>query len=484
MTRMNIRRPRAMRPGLPAWGLALLGLLVLVPHHQARGQEGGRYGHYHIYDPDNLPRREYRERRERVLRGLDSSSAMLVRAADIRNRSNDVDYPYRQRNSLFYLSGVTESESALLLAPRGMVVDGQPVTEILFVKERNPTDETWTGVLMGPAAAREVTGIDVVMPYEALGSVLGGLLPSLATLYYDDWVMDTGTEPLTGTTYGWEKEMGKELGRKFPGVRVKSAAGILDEMRVVKSPAEIALMQRAIDVSIEGHRATIGSARPGMYEYELVATMEYQFRRLGAEGPGYPSIVGAGPNACILHYETARRQTEPGDLVVMDCGAEYRGYSADITRTIPISGTFTPEQRTIYDLVAAAQDSAIGECRAGKSFRDPHRRAADIIAAGLVKLGIISSPGGYQRYFMHGTSHFLGLDVHDVGRMGTLKAGMVLTVEPGIYIPAGSDCDRKWWNIGVRIEDDILVTDGAPTNLSGALPRDAEQIEAMMRAGR
>jgi Xaa-Pro aminopeptidase len=170
-------------------------------------------------------------------------------------------------------------------------------------------------------------------------------------------------------------------------------------------------------------------------------------------------------------------------MVVMDCGAEYHGYSADITRTIPISGVFTPEQRVIYDLVSSAQDSAITLCVAGKDLRDPHRRAVEIISAGLVKLGIIKSPGEYRKYFMHGTSHFLGMDVHDVGRPGALKPGMVMTVEPGIYIAAGSDCDKKWWNIGVRIEDDILITDGAPVNLSGALPRTSSAIEALMRSG-
>jgi Xaa-Pro aminopeptidase len=300
-------------------------------------------------------------------------------------------------------------------------------------------------------------------------------------IYYDDWTAGKLEEPLTGTTYGWEEEMREALATVAPKLRVRGASEILDAMRMIKSPEELRLMRRAIEISMEGHRATIRSAKPGMHEYELAATMEYQFHRLGSEYPGYPSIVGSGPNSCILHYETNRRRTEPGDMVVMDCGAEYHGYSADITRTIPISGVFTPEQRVIYDLVSSAQDSAITLCVAGKDFRDPHRRAVEIISAGLVKLGIIKSPGEYRKYFMHGTSHFLGMDVHDVGRPGALKPGMVMTVEPGIYIAAGSDCDRKWWNIGVRIEDDILITDGAPVNLSGALPRSSSAIEALMR---
>ena len=453
--------------------LLLLAMSALAP---LRAQEGGRYGHYTVYEPDNIPRAEYAARRARVMAGLDPTSAMLVRSADVRNRSNDVDFQYRQRNSLLYLSGVLEEGSALLLAPRGVSVDGRKATEILFVKERDPSSETWLGVMMGPGVAREVTGIDVVLPYDRLKGVLEGLLPSLASLYYDDWAAEKLEEPLTGTTLDWGEEMRESLASVAPKLRIRAASEIIDGMRVIKSPEELRLMRRAIDISIEGHRATIGGARPGMHEYELAAIMEYQFHRLGSEYPGYPSIVGSGPNACILHYETNRRKTEPGDLVVMDCGAEYHGYSADITRTIPISGTFTADQRAIYDLVAAAQDSAIALCRAGKDFRDPHRKAAEIIASGLVRLGVIKAPGEYTKYFMHGTSHFLGLDVHDVGRMGALKPGMVMTVEPGIYIPAGSPCDKRWWNIGVRIEDDILVTDGAPVNLSAALPRGAASL--------
>jgi Xaa-Pro aminopeptidase len=461
----------------------ILAILLLPAALPLRAQEAGRYGHYTVYEPDNIPRAEYAARRARVMSSLDPTSAMLVRAADDRNRSNDVDFQYRQRNSLLYLSGVLENESALLLVPRGVTVGGRKVTELLFVRERDASQETWTGVTMGPEVAREVTGIDAVLPYDSLKSVLASALPSLGVLYYDDWTAERLAEPLTGVTYGWEEEMREALATVAPKLRVRGASEILDAMRMIKSPEELRLMRRAIEISMEGHRATIRSAKPGMHEYELAATMEYQFHRLGSEYPGYPSIVGSGPNSCILHYETNRRRTEPGDMVVMDCGAEYHGYSADITRTIPIGGTFTPEQRAIYDLVASAQDSAIALCVAGKDFRDPHRKAVEIISAGLVKLGVIKSPGEYRTYFMHGTSHFLGMDVHDVGRPGALKPGMVMTVEPGIYIAAGSDCDKKWWNIGVRIEDDILITDGAPVNLSGALPRTSSAIEALMRSG-
>lgn len=457
-----------------------MALLVLLSAGAA-AQEQGRYGHYEVYEPDLPPRAEYAARRDAVLGKLDSSSAMLVRAADPSTRSNDVRFEYRQRNSMLYLSGVEESGSALLLVPRGVTIGGRRATQVLFVAERNPMMETWTGVLMGPAVAAQVTGIAVVLPYSQLLPTLDSLLPEIGTLYYDTWLHGFETEPLTGTTYVWDREMTKVMSAKGRKTKVKGTAGILDEMRVIKSPVEQALLRKAVDISIEGHLQTIRNARPGMHEYELEAIMESNFRRLGSESPGYPSIVGSGPNSCILHYETNRRSTVAGDMVVMDCGAEYHGYSADITRTIPISGRFTAEQRALYDLVLEAQQEAIAVCRSGNHFRLPHRKAADVIGAGLVRLGIIKDEQEYAKYFMHGTSHYIGLDVHDVGNTnGSLRPGMALTVEPGIYIPAGSDCDPKWWNIGIRIEDDILVTDDAPVNLSERLPRTADEIERLM----
>lgn len=452
--------------------------LAAVP--RAEAQEQGRYGHYEIYEPDNLPRSEYASRRQAVRGKLDSNAAMFVRSAETVTRSNDVTYQYRQRNSLLYLTGVTESGSALIVLPKPIAIDGVPTTEILFVAERNPVMETWTGILMGPEVASQVTGISTVLPYSRLNEIIDIILPTIRTLYYDRWLHGDEREPLTGTSYAWEKEMLSVLRGKNPRIHVKRAGEILNEMRVVKSPAEIALLNRAVEISMEGHRETIRQARPGMHEYELEAIMEYQFQRLGAEAPGYGSIVGSGPNSCILHYETNRRKTEPGDMVVMDCGAEYHGYTADITRTMPISGKFTAEQRAIYDLVLEAQIAGIDACRTGNNFRLPHRKAVDVISAGLIRLGIIKEEQEYQQYFMHGTSHYIGLDVHDVGLMGTLKAGMVLTVEPGIYIAAGSDCDPKWWNIGVRIEDNVIVTNGDPIVMSSALPKRAEEIESLM----
>jgi Xaa-Pro aminopeptidase len=457
-----------------------LAVACVLAAASASAQEAGRYGHYEIYDADLLPRAEYAARRHAVLAALGDSNALLVRAADERIRSNDVEYEFRQRNNMLYLSGVTEPESALLLVPRGVRIGDTTVREVLFVARRNPLLEAYEGYRLGPEIAAAVSAVATTLPYNQLSDVVGGLVGSLDTLFYDGWRHSTATEPLTGVTYSWASEHGDLLRKRAPDLVIADAGLRLDPMRLVKSDAELALLQRAVDISLEGHRETIRRAREGMYEYELEAIMEYTFRRLGAEDPGYPSIVGSGPNTTILHYSTSRRRTRPGELVLMDCGAEYHGYAADITRTFPISGRFSPEQRAIYDLVYAAQEAGINECRAGRMFRDPHTVAMRIVADGLVRLGIIADRDDARKYFNHGTSHYIGLDVHDVGDRGELSPGMVLTVEPGIYIPAGSPCDAKWWNIGVRIEDDILVTRGAPRNMSAKLARTAEEVERLM----
>lgn len=470
-------------PRLPNRALlfSLSGFLLFQLSGFLRAQEGGRYDHFEVYDSDLLPRAEYAARRAAVLGRLGGKSAMLVRSGDVRNRSNDVNYEFRQRNNMLYLTGVTETESALLLVPQGVLIDGARVREILFVADRDPSQEVWTGIRMGPDVAPQVTGIAAVLSYSDMPDIVDEILSSLDTLYYDDWFLREGVEPLTGEKMTWKEVGGAAVIAKAPKLKLLHAGNILNGMRAVKSAAELALMQRAVDISIEAHRETMRSAAPGMHEYEFEGVMEYVFHRMGAEEPGYPSIVGSGPNTCILHYETNRRQSKAGELVLMDCGAEYHGYSADITRTFPVSGTFTDEQRAIYNLVLEAQTAAIAECKAGARFFDPHRKAAGIISRGLVKLGIMRQGDDVGRYFMHGTSHFLGMDVHDVSDRWTLEPGMVLTVEPGIYIAEGSPCDPKWWNIGIRIEDDILVTEKGPVNMSAELERTAEEIENLMK---
>jgi Xaa-Pro aminopeptidase len=251
-------------------------------------------------------------------------------------------------------------------------------------------------------------------------------------------------------------------------------------LREVKTDEEIALLRKAVDLTCRGFHEAMKSAEPGMHEYELENINEFVWKKEGAEHAGYPSIVGGGHNSCVLHYETNRKKLLAGDLVVMDMGAEYHGYTADVTRTFPVNGRFTPEQKTIYELVLQAQEAGLSACVPGNAFSEPHRAALDVIAQGLVRLGIIREASEATRYFMHGTSHYLGLDVHDPGSYGPLKPNSVITVEPGIYIKEGSPCDRKWWNIGVRIEDDVLITPGGHENLSDCVPKDVAEIEALM----
>ncbi|PJJ53087.1 aminopeptidase P family protein [Hymenobacter chitinivorans] len=257
-------------------------------------------------------------------------------------------------------------------------------------------------------------------------------------------------------------------------------AEVLSGLREIKTPEEIKLLRRAIQISTTGQQEVMKALRPDMSENAVQGIHEYVYRTYGAEFEGYPSIVGAGANGCILHYETNDKPRLGNDLILMDCGAEYHGYSADVTRTAPPSGKFSPAQRQIYELVLAAQEAAFKECKPGSEFQGPHRAAQQVINEGLLKLGIIKDAAEARRYFPHGTSHYLGLDVHDRGTYRPLQPGVVITVEPGIYIPANSPCDPKWWNIGVRIEDDVLITKAGYENLSAGAPRTVAEIEATM----
>ncbi|MFN6036884.1 MAG: M24B family metallopeptidase, partial [Bacteroidota bacterium] len=255
---------------------------------------------------------------------------------------------------------------------------------------------------------------------------------------------------------------------------------ICAQLREIKTPEEMKLLRKAIDISVKGHLMLMENLKTGMKEYQAQALVEFGFRFNGAEFEGYPSILGGGENSCILHYISNRKKLQGKDLIVCDAGAEYHGYTADVTRTLPTDGNYSSEEKTIYNIVLQAQDAGIKACKKNNVFRAPHQAAVDVIKKKLFEAGVIKKEEDYIKYFFHGTSHYLGLDVHDAGTNGRLKPGSVITVEPGIYIPEGSPCDKKWWNIGVRIEDDILITEGEPENLSGALPRKIEEIEKIM----
>ena len=417
-----------------------------------------------------IPVKEYAERREKILAAMDSNSFAIFLAATPDHRNGDVDFKFRQDNSLWYLTGFPEARAALLLSKATMMIDGKSTNEILFVRENNPMFATWTGTAIGMERAVNDYGLRASRSISALKSFMDSLLPNLKTLYYLPQTPAIVKDPVTGFQVNVDKEMRKDFTTRFPNVKMKSIGGSVAKLRAIKSEMEVQLIQKAIDATINAHSEAMKSCKPGMQEYELQAIIEYCFTKAGAAYTGFPSIVGSGPNSCVLHYEENRRTMRDGDVVVMDIGAEYEGYSADVTRTIPVNGKFSKEQREIYSIVLKAQEEAIKAIKPGVGFNEPHRIATKVIG-----------DAGYGKYFMHGTSHHLGLDVHDVGGTGELKPGMVITVEPGIYIPEGSAIDKKYWNIGVRIEDDVLITNDGCIVLSAKAPRAIDEIEMLMK---
>jgi Xaa-Pro aminopeptidase len=403
-------------------------------------------------------------------------------------RNRDVEFPYRPESDFYYLTGFEEPAAVAVLVP------GRAEGEfILFCRERDPKMELWTGTRHGPRGARAHFGAAEAHPIGAIDDILPGLLENRAKVYY---------------TMGSNPDFDQRITEWLKGIRRKSRAGVhppdeivslehlLHEMRLFKSRSELVTMRRAAEISVAAHRRAMQACRPGMPEYQLEAELSHEFISRGARSHAYPPIIGGGGNACILHYTENDAMLADGDLVLIDAGAEYRGYAADITRTFPVNGRFSPAQRAVYELVLAAQHAAIAKVQPGNHWNDPHDAAVRVLTQGLVRLGLLKGAvrtlirnRAYQRFFMHRTGHWLGMDVHDVGdyKIGDswrlLEPGMVLTVEPGLYIPAGSrGVAKKWWNIGVRIEDDVLVTRGGNEVLTHGAPKTVAEIEALMAA--
>jgi Xaa-Pro aminopeptidase len=370
--------------------------------------------------------------------------------------------------------------SYLLLCSDGVQVDSMTnAKEVFFLR---PKTQSAAGESLGLEGARSHLGFAVVLQASELLGFAKRALAGKKILYYFPNVPDVVYDPLMEKRSILSREVKTGLQAAFPGLEIKSLYGPLAEMRSVKSPAELGLLQKAIDATITAHIEAMKSCEPEMFEYELQAIIEYCFAKNGAEYQGFPSIVGSGPNSCILHYEANRRKMQEGEVVVMDIGAEVQGYSADVTRTIPVNGTFSQAQREIYEIVLRANEESIKEFKPGASPVTPSQKAYDIIVEGLMKLGIIKDKNDARTYFMHGLSHHIGLDVHDPGPFGKPYApGMVLTDEPGIYIPEGSPCDKKYWNIGVRIEDDVLITAEGNRVLSAGAPKTVKEIESLMK---
>lgn len=430
---------------------------------------------YPVFETDNIPPAEFKQRRESLKSQLGPGSLAIFFTNPTRNRNNDVDYLYRGDSNFLYLTGFEEPDAALVLIPGGIEINGKRVTEALFVNVSTAMSITWLGYRMGPANAEKLLGIQMALPNSEFASVL----PKLTGASSKKTVVTTRVPSDASGTLGkmisdyakWRDE--NQL------TQSGAASQMLSRMRGVKSAEEIRILKKVCHNAAMAHVEAMRSIEPRMREWEIAALVQYIFAKEGCEYTGYPPIVGSGPNSTILHYDANRRLMLSGDIVCMDTAGEYHGYSADVTRSFPVNGKFTPEQKAIYNVVYAAQEAGINACTVGNTTGAIGRICSDKLAEGMMKLGIIKDANELRRYYMHGFGHGIGLDVHDP-MPGTLVPGVVLTVEPGIYIKDGSPCDQKWWNIGIRIEDDILVTQSGPVNLSAAAPRTVEAIEKLM----
>ena len=437
--------------------------------------------------PIATPVKTFAKRRQQLMRMAGDDAIVIVPAAPERIRSRDTHYPYRQDSDVLYLGGFLEPDAVLVLVPGR--AHGQ---SLLFCRDRDPEREGWDGPRLGPDGAVAQLGFDDAFPITDLDDILPGLLEGRSRVYYH-FGRDTEFDL---KLIGWLNRVRAQVRNGAqPPHEFLELGHLLDELRLFKDAGELKLMQRAADISVAAHTAAMRAARVGVRECELQAELERVFRMHGA-APAYASIVGAGANACVLHYVANTAAARDGDLVLIDAGAEVQGYAADITRTFPANGHFSRAQRALHDLVGRAQAAALGQARPGMPFEAMHAAAIETLADGLLSLGLLTgtldsvlADGSHKRYTRHKTGHWLGLDVHDVGdyridnQSRLLEPGMVFTIEPGLYIPHDdTSVAAKWRGIGIRTEDDVLVTAGGHRVLTDALVRDADGIEALMAA--
>ncbi len=433
---------------------------------------------------------EFKQRRKALMRHMKKNAIALLASAPAQVRNRDVEYPYRQDSDFHYLTGFDEPEAVAVFA------SGREQGEfILFCRKYDETKAIWTGKHAGLEGAKEKFGADEALPIEDFAETLPTLLDGKQTVNY----------PI-----GVDKELDRQVMAAVNTLRGKTRTGakppeefvaldrLVHEMRLFKSPDEIQTMRKAVEVSVHAHKRAMQVCRPGMHEYQIEAEMSHECMRHGLRHSAYPSIVAGGHNACVLHYTENAAQLRDGDLLLIDAGAEFGNYAADITRTFPVNGRYSEPQRLLYELVLEAQLAAIAKIRPGNTWIQPHEEAVRVLVKGLVKLGLLQGrvyklirDEAYKPFFMHRTGHWLGMDVHDVGdykiddKWRKLEPGMVLTVEPGLYVPpACMDVDEKWRGIGIRIEDDVMVTQKGCEVLSAAMPKTVAEIEAFMEAGR
>ena len=426
----------------------------------------------------------YARRRTR-LATLMKDGVAVVRTAPERLRNRDSSYPFRFDSYFHYLTGFAEPEAVLVLFA------GRPSKSILFCREKDTEREIWDGFRFGPEKAAETFGFDEAHSIAQLDELLPKLLANQCAVF-----CDVGADPgWDGQVIGWINKVRAQVrsGVSAPG-EIRDVRRLLDDMRLIKDEHEMDTMRRAAGISSQAHRRAMRAARPGLREYELEAELIHEFRRQGAQSPAYTSIVAGGANACVLHYVQNDAVLRDGDVVLIDAGCELDGYASDITRTFPVSGKFSGPQRDIYQLVLSAQAAAIAQVKPGNEWEAPHDAAVKVLAQGMVDLGLckgsadgVIESGDYRRFYMHRTGHWLGMDVHDAGdykRNGEwlrLEPGMVLTVEPGCYVRPAEGVPEQFWNIGVRIEDDALVTSSGCEIITSAAPKNVDDIESLMR---
>jgi Xaa-Pro aminopeptidase len=435
-----------------------------------------------------LPAETFARRRSRLMRRLRAGSAAIFAAGHDSLRNGDVEHPYRQPSSFYYLTGFDEPDAVAVLRP------GQDEPFVLFVRPFDPAMAIWVGARLGVDGAVEELGADAAYPIEELEQRLPQLLGGAGTVYYS-LGSDDRVERLLSRTVAQRRAAAQ--GGARPIEAIMDPAPLVAAQRVIKSREEVAALQSAIDITGAGIAAAMRATRPGMHEYEVQAILESEYRRLGSPRDGFPSIVAAGENACTLHYTANRAEMARDELLLVDTGAEVDFYGADVTRTYPVDGRFRAAARDVYELVLESQEQAIALIQPGVRFHDVHDKAAEVLTQGLVDLGVLSGDlsslieeRAFGPFFMHGTSHWLGMDVHDVGRYREgeesveLRPGMVLTVEPGLYFARGiRGVPRRLRGIGVRIEDDVLVTRGGCRVLSGGIPKQPDDLEAIVGSG-
>ncbi|WP_437270227.1 Xaa-Pro aminopeptidase [Stutzerimonas balearica] len=437
-----------------------------------------------------IPKSEYARRRKTLMEQMGPDSIAILPAAPMYIRNRDVEHVYRQDSDFQYLSGFPEPEAVIALIP------GREHGEyVLFCRERDPERELWDGLRAGQDGAVRDYGADDAFPIGDIDDILPGLIEGRERVYY----AIGSNESFDHRLMEWIKTIrSKARQGAQPPSEFVALDHLLHDLRLYKSAAEVKVMQAAAEISARAHVRAMQAARPGLFEYHLEAELDYEFRKGGAKMPAYGSIVASGRNACILHYRENDQPLKDGDLVLIDAGCEIDCYASDITRTFPVNGRFSAEQKAIYELVLAANEEAFKHIAPGRHWNEAHEATVRVITAGLVELGLLQgevdaliASEAYKPFYMHRAGHWLGMDVHDVGdyKVGgvwrELEPGMCMTVEPGIYIAADNqNVERSWRGIGVRIEDDVVVTKTGCQVLTGGVPKRVEEIEALMAAVR